>query len=585
VKPSRSGRPAPPLRALALALGLLSCSAGALAQADNVEALEQRADDVAAQIRAAQSVQERAVRWEALRLAARSARAAAQQAPQGSLLWRRLISDELFARSLAGDHAAAVAVYDELRAAGHPIRIYLVAAAADSLFESGRGAEGEQLLLDAARDNPGDVRPIIRLAELLSGHGRADTARARLQAWLAAPTPQADPAARLEAGLLLAKLERWAEDFAASDRRLRALAAEFPQAPAVAIERAALERQRGRPRAARALLSGRDDAEARAMDAEAWLDLSRSDRAAALAAPEVARRLADQRASRGLLSAGYAHAQSAAAASPNGNEEVAFAARADSARLDDRWRLGAQAASRRADFQGQQPEVRYAGARLTRHDTGGETTLEVGRTVDDFLKRTYGVLDGGYWLRDDLRLGARLAIEDPEGPLQARASRIGIDSLQLAATYRPDPGWRGDMSVGSARFDDGNRRRFVALSGEHRLRIRGSAITSGFFGLYGARNTRAAAPYFNPRSSGSAELGLTHRYAGFLHSEQQLRLSIAAVEQDGFGSAAVPAAGYGLRLPLGPGWIGWDFAASRPVYDGQRETRLSAAMSYGWGPL
>jgi len=568
------------LRRLAVALTLLCCSG--LAQAADPVTPEQRADHIAGQIRAAQSMHERALRWEALRVAAREARAAAQPLPRDSLLWRRLVSDQLFALSLAGDHAEAVAVYDELRAAGHPLRSYLVAAAADSLFETGRAAEGEQLLLDSARENPGDVRPIIRLAELLSDHGRTGAARQRLQDWLAQAPPPAD-AARLEASLLLARLERWSEDFDASDRRLRALAAEFPQAAAIGVERAALERQRGHPRAALALLAGRDDADARATQAEAWLDLGRSDRAAALAAPEVARRLEHERGSRGLLSAGYAHAKSTAAGSPNGNEEVMASARVDSRRLAERWRLGAHAAMHRADFQGQQPEVQQLGARLTRHDSGGESTLEVGRTVDDFLERSYGVLEGGYWLQDAWRLGARLALEDPAGPLQARASGIGIDSLQLTGSYRPDPNWRADLGIGASRFDDGNRRRYVALGGERRLRVSGSAITTGILGLYAARNTRDAAPYFNPRSSSSAELGLVHRYAGFLHSEQQLRLSIAAVAQHDYDTAAVPALGYGLRLPLGPGWVGWDFAAARPVYDGQRETRLSATMSYGWG--
>jgi biofilm PGA synthesis protein PgaA len=576
-----------------LAASLALPAAGACAAASGREAsigLAAQADRVAHHIRHAQTLTDPAARTAALLEAADAAGAAASGLDPQNPVWQRLQIDRLYALSLAEKHVAAVQVYDAVRTAGHAIPGYATPGAARSLFAEGRVAEGERLLLALAAENPLDPAPLIQLAYLLEAHGRADDARRHLETWQRATAGRAEVSEHdsLDVRLLLARLDRWRGALDASERRLSSLEAAYPDHPGILVEYAALQRQRAKPRAALARLQGLADEDAREVAAHAWLDLGRPDRAAALVDPvvhpELQHRIQGQRASRGWLTLEHANTQSPAITSPSGSRETTVSARADSPVLAGRWRIGAQAANRRAEFQAQVPEARYAGLRTVVHGSGGESSVEVGRTFDDFLERNYAIVDSGYWVRDEIRLAARLALDDPEGPLQARASAIGVDSLSLAATYRPRPEWRLDVGLGGARFDDGNRREFTSLTGERWLRVRGSTLTTGFATVYAGRNSLDDAPYFNPRTHTTGELGLVHGFPAFLRTHHRLRPSVAYFRQDGFGGAVIPLLSYSVRTAAGGSrWLQWDFGAARPVYDGQRETRLSVALSYGWG--
>ncbi len=563
--------------------------AGSNHDAQGQVASERDADQVAARIRAAEAIPPSEARSAVLRVAADNAAALAADLDPDSRLWRRLQTDRMYALSLAGDRAGTVQVYDSLVSRNAAVPTYAAPGAAQGLFAVGRESEGEQLLLSASAQAPADPGPVITLAYLLHDAHHSDAGRRYLQEWLDRSTALTDitDANRVAAAIAMSRLDRWNESFSASAERLAALAKTNPDNPSIRIEQAALQRQRGRPRAALALL-GQDQADAREIGAQAWLDLERPDRAAAVlvsgSASDASTRLAAQRGSRGEFSVAYANTQSPAIGSPTGNSETAVSLRIDGPLIADAWRVGAHLSHRQADFRGITPQASYAGVRVVRQDTGGETALEIGRTFDNFLQRNYGILDAAYWVRDDVRLAARVAVNDPEGPLQARASGIGIDSLALSATWRPSEAGRVDGSVGTTHFDDGNRRNWGSLSGERRLRANGTSVTTGFASVYLSSNSLDNAPYFNPARDTTVEFGLVQRLTDRRGDVHTLRPSIARYQEEGFDARWIPRLSYSLRIPLhNEHWLDCDLGGARPVYDGQRETRWWLSLTYGWG--
>lgn len=574
-----------PQSLVGLRWGLL---AAAISLGSPALALADSADDIANMIQRAGGLPDEAARTRALRAAAERASTLAERADRGFPLWTRLQSDRLFALSLAGDHADAVRVYDELAPSGI-VKPYLASAAARSLMAAGRTDEGEAVLRRALSDHPGDVSARLELAEWMAHHDRLADARVLLDEWLiAADGTPADGVLRRDVTLRAARYARWSEDFVASERYLDALAHSHPDDATVREARGALERQRGRPRAALAQIdeASRVPAE-RVIAALSWLDLGRTDHAAWRVdrgeAAEIDKRLDAQRAARGNVGIGFASTDSPAPASPNGAEARRSWLQAETGRLAERWRLGARLAQHRAEFRGLEPEVQLAGLRAVRHGTGGETSFELGRTFDDFLEQTYGVIDAGYWTSDAWRFGVRAALSDPQGPLQARASGIGMDSLALSATWRPEPSWRIDVDGGASRFDDDNERSFGALSGERRLHAAGSTRTTGVLRGYTMRNSLATAPYFNPGEASSVELGVVHRVEAPRGLQHTLRPSVAGYWQREFDARAVPVLGYEMALPTAAGIWSVDVTASQPVYDGQRETRIATTLGFTWG--
>lgn len=545
------------------------------------------ADAVAARIRMLEGMPGDAERNRALHAVADAAGRLASGEQPSSPTWRRLQSDRLYALLLASDAAAAVGLYRELRNAGVESPGYTRPQLATALSRMGATDEALDLLRAMAQDAPADPAPAIRSAYLLSDAGRYPEARTPLLEWLQRNGDAADEP-RLSAELALARIDRWNEAFASAQDRLDRLAAEHGDSDAVRVEQATLARQRAQPRRALDLVDGLQGDDAKYLAAQAWLDLDRPDRAAALAGSSLAADLETQirvrQGSRGRLTARYGNSRSPAMDSPHGANELAVAARVDSAPVADGWRFGAAMSSSRAEFRGSTPRSDYAGLRVVRALTGGESSLEVGRTVDDFLPRTYATLEADGWLSDHFRLASRISLNDPESSLQARASGIGSDTFTAAATWRASEAWRVDAGAGYGRFDDGNRRRWGSLSVEARLAAGQGMVTSGFASLYASANTLRDAAYFNPRHDLTLETGVVWGHRGPAGSWQTLRPSVALYREAGFGTFAIPRLSCGMRFPLGSlRWWQWEISGARPVYDGSRETYWSLALSHGWG--
>lgn len=546
------------------------------------------ADQLTQDIRSHQSEVASPQRAAALRAIAAAGEALAAGLDPASMLWRRVQADRLYALSLAGSDQDVVAVYRTMQAHGAETPSYVVAAIAQALARTGRTEEAAQVLQQAAVTSPADPAPAIRYAYLRADQGQYDAAIRHLEQWIAnARSASLDTAAVTDAQLVLALLQRWDERFDAAERTLAKVDA--PHAGSrLAAERAALQRQRGRPRASLDLLDQATSPDARATLASAWMDLGRPDRARAVLGPDGDAALKDRidtsLRSRGLVSARYAESRSNAIASPNGAQESGFAARVDGPWLGNGWRIGGHFADRRAEFRGITPAASYAAMRLVRAVTGGEAVLEIGRSFDEFLGQNHAIAESSTWINDHVRAGARIAINDPGSSLQARASGIGSDTAGVSATYRDSERWRLDGGINAARFDDGNRRWSMSFGGESRLRAAAGRVTSAFAGAYASRSSLDDAAYFNPRRDASLEAGLVHGFQGFAGSWHSLRPSVSRYWQQGFGGKLVPRLGYSARIGSGAGhWWQLDLAGARPVYDGRRETQWSIALSRGWG--
>lgn len=526
----------------------------------------------------------------ALQSVARAGAAAAALVPIESAVWRRLQSDRLYALLLAGEDHLAIAAYRELTASGANAPDYVTMPLASALVQQGQIEEGLSLMEELASRKPEDPDPAIRLAYLLSDAGRYPAARAPLASWLerqGSGGPGSDEQTRA-VELALARVDRWHGQLVLAHTRLRAVSATDQGSAEWALERATLLREMREPRAALALVAARPDKAAAAVAAQAWLDLGRPDlaRVSAEAAgePGLAARAAALELGRGRFDASYGNTRSPALTSPNGANESAASAFVDSPLMGSRWRVGAAMGSQRAEFRGVEPRVERVGIRVVRHGTGGETFLEAGRTVDDFLPGGYGILRSDFWLSDHWRLSGRMAINDPESSLQARASGIGSDAVDGAATYRPYFDWRFDFGAGHRAFDDGNRRNWGSVSAEHRLSASDTPTVSGYVSIYTSTNSHRDAAYFNPTRDGSLDVGMVAGFPGPAGTWQTIRPAAALYWQEGFGSSLIPRLRYGIRLPLRSGrGLEGSLSASRPVYDGRRESQWSMAIAYTWG--
>ncbi|MEO6226495.1 MAG: tetratricopeptide repeat protein [Thermomonas sp.] len=547
------------------------------------------ADQLAQRIRVQEGEVSSESRTVALLAISREGAALASTLDPNSGAWRRVQADRLYALFLAQRYPDVVAVFRALEGQRAEPPSYVIAAIAEALAKTGQAGEAGQLLQGAVSANPADTAAAIRYAYSLADQGQHNTAIQYLDQWIAnAPRQAPDmPAANADAQLVLARLQRWDERFDDAERTLAQVDAS-KAGESLVVERAALQRQRARPRAAIELIDHTGNRDARETLALAWMDLGRPDRAYAVLGmdgdADLQKRIELTMRSRGAISARYGESRSAAIASPNGAQESSMSVRVDGPLLADGWRIGAHLADHRAQFRDATPVARYAGVRLGRTLTGGEAALEAGRSFDRFLPQAYAVLDSSVWTSDQLRLGARLGINDPESSLQARASGIGSDTAAISATYRHGERWRIDGGLQAAHFDDGNRRQSVSFGGEARIRAHAGTVTSAFASVYASANSLHDAAYFNPRRDASVEAGLVHGFRGFAKSWQSVRPSVVEYWQQGFGSHLVPRLGYAMRFGAGAGrWWQLDLAAARPVYDGRRETQGSIALGYGWG--
>lgn len=258
-----------------------------------------------------------------------------------------------------------------------------------------------------------------------------------------------------------------------------------------------------------------------------------------------------------------------------------------SAPLDYNWRVFGGGGYATGDFE--EGKGYYRWLRTGVEWRGRDLTAELEASTNNY---GYGTKPGArasaaYDLDDHWQVGASAALRSRDTPL--RALRNGISSNSLGAFVR----WRANdfrewtFALSPSRFSDGNKRLAMIISGQERVYTSPKLKADLQLNIAASHNSLEDVPYFNPRSDLEIlpMVNLTHTLYRHYDTawEQSFLLGAGMYMQQGFGSGAIGALGYGMRyrydnqFDIGATVIG----TSRP-YDGEREreVRIMLEMNF-----
>jgi biofilm PGA synthesis protein PgaA len=188
---------------------------------------------------------------------------------------------------------------------------------------------------------------------------------------------------------------------------------------------------------------------------------------------------------------------------------------------------------------------------------------------------------------DRWSFGLRGASYADEVPLQATRQLIDGWSVGAGVGLRASERrwWSADASL--LEMSDGNRRWSGYSAFEQEVLRRPLGRLSGLVELYGARNSRDDAPYFNPSNTLSTSLTAQWEWVLWRSYEsgltQRVRATGGHLIQSGFDDRLLYSAEYGHEWNLSDR-ISLDYGLhwGRPVFDGLRERRTSAHANLTW---
>ncbi|WP_082607328.1 poly-beta-1,6 N-acetyl-D-glucosamine export porin PgaA [Lysobacter sp. Root983] len=537
----------------------------------------------------------------------------AQLASAGTPEPASLAYDRLVVLNRLGRHQEVADEYRRLENSGRPVPGYALGAVGDSLLTLRRPDEAAIALERAVQADPDDPDLPIQLGYAHLERERYDLALPLLRGLVEAraPWPHAPGARRgyenwqrYDAETNYALARAFGEDQPGAQAMLEPLAAIGPNNADLQASLGSIYMFRGWPSRALerfSIASTLDErnVEARIGQVETLSTLQRYDLARPIHDQLLARypneahvrsmdRNWDMR--RGWQARVYAAGgrnRDGGGASPLGNRDREYGVEVATPLIDDRWRLLARSGRRWADFQGdrsvaQRNEVGlgYAYDRL-------DAQLYVGRDRDG-LGGTAIAVGAGWRIDDRYALRARVSRNDAAASLQARASGITGDLVEIGADYHPSERTALGASLQHWRYDDGNRRDQLSLALDQRLLSRPHLLIDGLASLGAGRGSRDDAPYFNPSRDASAEFGIRFDHLTWRrydrHFRQRLTLSSGAYWQRDYGTAWVPSLRYQHEWQFAPGRVlSYGLNWSRPVYDGQREQRLGFDAEFRWG--
>jgi len=521
--------------------------------------------------------------------------------------------DELILLNRLGRHGEVVERYHALLASGRDIPAYALPAAGDSLLAMRLPDEAAVVLERAHAAAPEDPDLVSPLAYAQLERERFDLALPLLarQVEAQAAWPRAPGARRGYQNWHRYDLEStWAmatafgEDLEAAQARLEPLAAIAPanadlqgNLGSVYLYRGWTERALERYRIA-ATLDERNVA-ARIGQVDALGSLQRTDLARPLhdalrsgypAEPRVQTMDRNWRRRLGpsvAVSASRGRSGDGAAASPFGNRDSPYRVDPESPLAHDRWRLAARSDHRQSEFQQQGIDAHYQQLGLRYGFGPWNAALMAGRASDGLGGTAVG-LDASWRIDDAWQLRGAIARNDPQASLQARLAGITADSAMLAVDYYRNESSRWSLGLQQLRYDDGNRREGLMVSGEQRWLSRPHLLLGSVVDASASRASRSDAPYFNPSRDAALDMGMRIDHLGWRRYDRHFRhratVTVGPHWQRDFGTHWVPSARYEHEWQFAPGRVlvyGIDWA--RPVYDGQRESRIGLDAGFRWG--
>lgn len=524
-----------------------------------------------------------------------------------------LAYDRLIVLNRLGRHQEVADEYLRLESSGHPVPGYALGAVGDSLLTLRRPDEAALALERAVQADPDDPDLPIQLGYAQLERERYDLALPLLRGLVdaRAPWPRAPGARRgyenwprYDAETNYALARAFGEDLPGAQAMIEPLAAIGPNNADLQATLGSIYMFRGWPSRALerfSIASTLDErnVEARIGQVETLSTLQRYDLARPIHDQLLTRypneahvrsmdRNWDMR--RGWQARAYAAGgrnRDGGGASPLGNRDREYGVELATPLIDDRWRLLARSGRRWADFQGDRSVAQRNAVGLGYAYNRLDAQLYVGRDRDG-LGSTAIAVGAGWRIDDRFALRARVSRNDAAASLQARASDITGDLVELGADYHPSERTAVSASLQHWRYDDGNDRDQLSLALDQRLLSRPHLLINGLASVGTGRGSRDDAPYFNPSRDASAEFGLRLDHLAWRrydrHFRQRLTLSSGAYWQRDYGTAWVPSLRYEHEWQFAPGRVlSYGLNWSRPVYDGQREERLGFDAEFRWG--
>lgn len=525
----------------------------------------------------------------------------------------RIDVDELILLNRLNRHDEVARRYRAMRAAGREVPAYALAAVGDSLLAERAPEEAAVALEAAVEHDPDNHDATLQLAYAHIESERFDRATAMLgrlleqqPAWPRAPGARRGHANRfrLDVETTSALVRAFGEDLEGAQAIAEPLASKGPNNAEsqtalgtayllrgwndAALERfrvAATLDERHVPAllgqvAALSALDRLDEARPLRMR---LLDLYRSE----VRVQDMDRQWRTRQGPivRAYTAAGDSH--NAAADSPLGSRDAAYGIEVRGPLLADRWRPLLRSEHRRADFADQSSRVQRTDAGVGYGYRGIDASALIGRASDGIGGTSVSAaLD---WRIDDRwDVGIAVRRNDIDGSLQARAAGITADSARIGLGFRRHESEGLSIGLQRLRYEDGNRRDAFDISANRRWFSAPHLLVTGLLDIDASRATREDAPYFNPERTASLDLGVGIDRIGWRHYDRHFRHRIAASAgphwQADFGTSWVPALRYGHEWQFTPTReLQYGLSWARPVYDGQRETRVALDIEYRWG--
>ncbi len=530
----------------------------------------------------------------------------------------RIRVDALSALNRLQRHVEVADGYKALVDEDIDVPAYILPTVADSLLVLRRPEAAAQVLQQALRSGQGAVSTQLLLAYAWVEQERFDLAIPLLER-LAAEQPAwpRRPGAlrgyenwdRYGVDTTRAMVASFAQDNAAAERSLRALLAVAPADAGLHAAMASVESRRGRPTSALqqdaiALNLDPRSADARAGRIDALLTLQRPGPAAEALDdlrtyhphdPRIARiqrQLELHRGWQAALETDRARSRSmgdGTSASPLGSRDGSLKASLQSPLLRERWRIALVARDEWAALADQRVRYQAFGAGLRyRHDRLG-ASLDMLRSTDHFDADMTLLLDMDWRFSDAWTGHAGARRNDPEASLQARQQGITANAVQFGARYSPVDTTRIEARLGQLRYSDGNRRLQGGIDAEYRLSSAPHRVTEGLVSLQASHSgSRSPPAYFSPSRDASAVVGMRLDHIGWRRYErsfrQLLEVTAGPYWQQGHGTGWVPSIAYRHHwAPVQGQQVGYGLTWSRPLYDGQRESRIALDLSWQWG--
>ncbi len=436
----------------------------------------------------------------------------------------RLRRDRVVALRQRGTMDTVLTEFQSLEAEG-PQPAYVQLAAADALLSLRRPEEARARYRRILAEDPAN-------AAARSGLVFAEVEAEDFHAAHAVVEDQLrDTGAGIAARRTEVMLLRFADRLDDAEARLDRLRAELPDDAGLWLDQAELLARRGLPRAAAERFQAVLDREPHSVRASVGLaealwaqgaiaEAGQAVAALQAAAPEhpAVQRLANawQRSKRPMLVTGAT--QGLGQGRVAGNDDLVWDSTLYSGMLGDGWRLFANHHLARARFDGNSAQHERAGmgVELTRRDW--QLAAEVGQDLRNGKDATWAV-GGSRQFGDHLSLRARHESQTNDFPLKGRMPdaedylgaprHLHASKTLVGAAYQWNESRRLAADLAYYHFNDGNRRKSLALSWTERLYSGYGKTLDLQTAAYASANTLRDAIYFNPAHDTALSATLT----------------------------------------------------------------------------